>query len=311
MIPAQELKIISKGQRLTKPTAMPVVANADLPDGPIVQDMIQWPSTRFYHEQKELTGRRDGVEFTLDVQRHLLTAAGPVSWQYRGDGRMYSLPVVVGEAVYVASSAGTVTCLERATGAIRWRFMGAPAEGEILVNGQLESRWPVRNIVEKDGVIYFVAGRHVELNGGGWFWALNAESGAVKHQFQMFLPMIVQEPGTKDRANGFRGNRNWAANTFLFPGLAIDAHGEICLDHRKWNKSGSRPTMRGYWLDLGERTGNREERGQLDPTRSNSRLIPLNFAKWDGTVINPYEQFYENYFTGRQPKRNLRPRIQR
>jgi hypothetical protein len=142
-----------------------------------------------------------------------------------------------------------------------------------------------------------MAGRHVELNGGGYFWALDASTGAVQQRFSMHLPMIVQEPGVCDRANGFRGNRNWAANTILLTGLAVDESGRICLVHRKWNKSGSRPTQRGYWSDLGDRTGDRQDKGKLDPQSPNARLIPVDFDAWDGTEVNPYSQFYDLHFT--------------
>lgn len=296
LVPAQELVIVPDDQRLSVPSNAAVVANAELPNSVLLQDMIQFPSTRFYYQQNELSGSVNGLDLNIDVQRHLITASGSASWQFRTDGRVYSIPVVTDDAVYIASTAGTVTCLDRATGAPRWRFFAAPARDEIVVNGQLESRWPVLNVIEQDGVIYAAAGRHAELNGGGWFWALDAASGAVQQRFQMFLPMVVAEPGNTDRSLGFRGNRHWASNTILITGLAVDETGKICLVHRKWNKSGSRPTRRGYWQDLSERTGDRADNGNLDPERPNARLLELDFAGWNGTVVNPHSAFFARYF---------------
>ena len=66
----------------------------------------------------------------------------------------------------------------------------------VVVNGQVESRWPIYNTVLKDGKLYFSAGRHVELDGGIQAWALNAESGAVEQKFTYFQPMSVMPAST-------------------------------------------------------------------------------------------------------------------
>ena len=300
LIPATEMVVIAQADRLSTPTTIKAVANAELPAGPIVDDMIQFPSTRMYYEQEKLIGTVGGLEMTVHIQRHLIETS---QWTYRADGRIYTLPAVSNDAVYVASTAGTVTCLDKATGAIRWRFMAAPATDEILVNGQLESRWPVSNVVLKDGKVYAMAGRHVELNGGGYFWSLDAASGAVQEHFRLHLPMVIQEPGENDRSKRFRGDRHWASNTILLSGLAVDDQGQICLEHRKWNKSGSRPTRRGYWQDLGARTGERNDAGSLDPENPNIRLIPVDFKAWNGTDVNPHTVFYEPHFKFKRNKK--------
>ena len=109
----------------------------------------------------------DDVELTIDVQRHLLKAAvnGESKWRYRSDGRIHTAPNVANGIAYVASTAGTITALNIADGSIRWRFLGATNEEVVVVNGQL-SRWPIYNTVLKDDVLYFCAGRQVELDGG-------------------------------------------------------------------------------------------------------------------------------------------------
>ena len=186
-MPATEIAVVPNAERLTTPATVPL-ANAELPAGPIAEDMIQYPRLAYY-EQNVLTGSVGGLDMTVHIQRHLLETP---DWQYRGDGRIYSLPVVTEDAVYVASTAGDL--LRESIWYHPLALLAAPAHDELIANGQLENRWPVLNVVSKDDTIYAVAGRHVELNGGGYFWALNAADGAIKQHFRMHTN---DRPGTR------------------------------------------------------------------------------------------------------------------
>ena len=84
------------------------------------------------------------------------------------------------DLVYVHTTMGTVTCLKLASGKVRWSFLAAPNRDVVMVNGQLESRWPVPNTIIHDGMLHVSAGRHSELDGGLWFWALDPQSGDIK-----------------------------------------------------------------------------------------------------------------------------------
>lgn len=297
LIPSVEVNPIAESERLTVPSVRKAGAHEKLPDSALVRDMIQYESVRTYFDQDLIpAAKRGDVYLTVDVQRHLVTASSDAAgntpvWQYRADGRIYSTPNAADGLAYVTTTAGTVTCLDLETGQPKWSFLAAPTRQELVVNGQLESRWPVMNSVIKDGTVYVVAGRHVEADSGAWFWALNAKSGEVRHRFRTYLPMVKWAPGDNRYTVGFRGNRNLASNSALITGLALNDAGEVCLLNRKWNKSGSRASGLGYWRSLHERTQERKDAGVIDTSKPNAFPFPLQFAEWDGQTVDPNEKF--------------------
>ncbi len=297
LIPAVEVKPIPESDRLVVPAARKAAAHQDLPDSALVRDMIQYEAVRSYFDQERIPPtKRGNIYLSVDVQRHLVTATSDeagakVLWTYRADGRIYSTPNAENGLAYVTTTAGTVTCLDLKTGKATWRFLAAPTRQELVANGQLESRWPVYNSVLKDGTVYVVAGRHVEADSGAWFWALDAESGAVKQRFHSYLPMVKWSPGDNTYAVNFRGNRGLASNSALITGLVLDEEGQVCLMNRKWNKSGSRASGLGYWRSKMERTSDRKDAGAIDPTVPNGIQLPLDFTAWDGKTVDPNEKF--------------------
>ena len=201
IIPAVEVNPIPEDQRLTTPRPRKAGESADLPDTALVKDMIQYSSVRAYFEQEIIPPRNVGeMSLSVDVQRHLITAtasadanASPL-WQYRADGRVYSTPETHRGFAFVTTTSGTVTAIDLTSGKPAWQFLAAPTRQEMVVNGQLESRWPVMNSVVKDGTVYVAAGRHVEADSGAWFWALDAESGAVQERFPSLLTHGKMDP---------------------------------------------------------------------------------------------------------------------
>ncbi|MBN1420697.1 MAG: PQQ-binding-like beta-propeller repeat protein [Planctomycetes bacterium] len=110
---------------------------------------------------------------------HALDAAtGQPAWRFAAGGRIDSPPTVhLGRAIF-GSADGYVYCLRLADGAFLWRFRAAPFDERLTAFEQVESVWPVPgNILVQDGILYFVAGRSMFLDGGIRLWRLDPETG--------------------------------------------------------------------------------------------------------------------------------------
>jgi hypothetical protein len=112
-------------------------------------------------------------------------ASGRVLWDYVTGGRIDSPPTLQGELVLFGSADGWAYCLRAADGALVWRFRAAPSDRRIVARGQLESRWPVHgSVLVLDGTAFPAAGRHTQVDGGIYCYALDAASGTVRWQRQ-------------------------------------------------------------------------------------------------------------------------------
>lgn len=114
-----------------------------------------------------------------DTVTALDVASGKELWRYTTDGPVRFAPAAWQDKVYAASDDGCLYCLDAATGALRWRYRGAPTERLVLGNGRLISSWPARGgPVIVDGTVYGSAGIWPFM--GVFLYALDAETGAVK-----------------------------------------------------------------------------------------------------------------------------------
>jgi len=70
--------------------------------------------------------------------------------------------------------------VDASNGELIWRFLAAPVERRILAYDQIESAWPVEGsiLVDQD-IAYFAAGRHTELDGGIYVYALDPMTGKM------------------------------------------------------------------------------------------------------------------------------------
>ncbi|GEM_PF-1096099 len=293
LVPARTHQDFAPSQRLSKPAAVSVnEAAKPLPESVIEKVWIPWIALTFFAEHKQLGPMQAGdVELTVDVQRHVISASKSkeVLWRYRSDGRVHTLPTVDGDTAYVASTGGTITALNLKDGSIRWRFLAGANTEKVVVNGQLESRWPVYNSVLKDGTLYFCAGRHQEADGGIYTWALDAKTGEIQQSFRYFAPIskstIDQNQQRKDGVV-WRGNRSIASRALMPMGLALNEEGRICFANR-FNHKAVTARYDLYWRDLSERTKDRNDGGMPDLERPSQQLVPIDFAAWNGRVIHP------------------------
>ena len=157
-----------------------------------------------------------GKVFLAAVDRRIVYALdaenGEVVWQYDSGGRMDSPPTYWSGRVLFGSADGWVYCLRAETGALAWRFRAAPRVRRIVFEGQLESAWPVHgSVLVQDGAVFFVAGRSGFLDGGLFFYSLNAKTGE---------PLSVTRHSGRDPKTGQQPPR--AALGFDIPGILPD-----------------------------------------------------------------------------------------
>lgn len=114
-----------------------------------------------------------------DTVRCISLATGQQSWVFVTGGPVRFAPQLVGDRVYVASDDGFVYCLTTQNGAVVWKFRAAPTARQLVGNGRMISRWPLRSgVLVLDGTLYVTAG--MWPSEGVFVYALDAETGRVK-----------------------------------------------------------------------------------------------------------------------------------
>ena len=113
-----------------------------------------------------------------DTVRAIDVATGKARWRFITGGPVRFAPHVAGDCVYFASDDGIVCCLNASTGKRNWVFHAAPHSEQILGNGRMISRWPIRTgVLVDEGVVYCAAGMWAAE--GVFVYALDASTGHV------------------------------------------------------------------------------------------------------------------------------------
>ncbi len=99
---------------------------------------------------------------------HALDAGkGSKLWHFTAGGRVDSPPTIAGSMAVFGCADGCIYCLRLADGTLVWRFRAVPQTVNIVSYGQVESAWPVHgSVLIRDGVVYAVAGRSSNVDGG-------------------------------------------------------------------------------------------------------------------------------------------------
>lgn len=123
-----------------------------------------------------------GKVFVASVDTHTVHAldaeSGKELWAFTAGGRIDSPPTIYEGRVFFGSADGYVYCLDASDGAAAWRFRAAPTDQRLMSFEQIESVWPVHgNILVRDGIAYFAAGRSVFLDGGIHLYRIDAKTG--------------------------------------------------------------------------------------------------------------------------------------
>ena len=126
-------------------------------------------------------------------------ADGKEAWTYWTGAPVLTTPVVAEGRLYAGSCDGWAYCLDAATGALLWRWRGAPSEHSIMIYGKLISSWPVISLMASGDTLFGVAGLF-SLNGAVLF-ALDIPSG--KPKWTQWIPPV--DPSKNSLAYGFGG----------------------------------------------------------------------------------------------------------
>jgi outer membrane protein assembly factor BamB len=146
------------------------------------------------------TVEQDGWSFRVDPSAQRIDAAGPggKKWAYLAEARIGTGIVVTADRVVLGSHDGWVHGLDRATGALVWKYLLAPSHRLIVANNLLTSTWPVFGVADLGkGVVVASAGIHVEHEGGIRVAGLRASDGGV-----VWLKALRKPPSTIAAGDG-------------------------------------------------------------------------------------------------------------
>jgi hypothetical protein len=140
--------------------------------------------TNQWYGQGPVTGVSvaEGVAVLALTDRQQVVALDPATgrerWRAIVEGRVDSQPTIAKGTVFAGTRSGWLYAFNRDTGERLWRFRAAPRREQIVVDGQLESPWPVFGTVTVDDEgVWAVAGRHNDCDGGLWWWRFDAATG--------------------------------------------------------------------------------------------------------------------------------------
>ena len=205
-----------------------------------------------------------GRVFFAQTDHHTLYAIsaedGSRIWDFVAEGRIDSPPTIHGGACVFGTRNGVVYCLNASDGALRWRFRAGPQHRLLFADEQLESIWPVHGSVLVDDatsagspLVYFAAGRSSHVDGGIFIYALELQTGKVRHRTNVTMSEqaeagrgIIKERVLPDILSAQRGDvfmRNMRLSKTLAPldGKAPHLYAPAgFLDDTWWHRT--------YWM---------------------------------------------------------------
>lgn len=205
----------NEGKDDSPPTfRLTVISDQPIRDAWRNNEELPWPETK--PVRAELPG--GAVELVSVVSEHRLEArrGGDILWAFTADARITGNPLVKDGRVYFGAHDGWLYCLDGKTGDMQWRYLIAPRHRRIAAFGQLESAWPIRGIVEYQGLICGSAGRHPELDGGIFITALDPVTGKPQWHEQIHDATDEHWHDANQRIRGEDRHLNWITNGSLF-----------------------------------------------------------------------------------------------
>ena len=132
----------------------------------------------------------DGRVFVAAKDRHLVYAldaqTGEKLWSFAGGARIDSPPSIYKDRIVFGCADGFFYCVAAKDGRMCWRRRLAPVERWIAVDGQLESKWRLHGSVAIVGdLAYCSAGRSTFLDGGLFLYAVDIETGEIRHSTRL------------------------------------------------------------------------------------------------------------------------------
>jgi len=161
-----------------------------------------------------------GIVYVASVDTHQIHALkakdGSRLWTFTAGGRIDSPPTIApiprptaGSRCVFGCRDGYVYCLRTIDGELVWRFRAAPTDRRLGAYGQIESVWPLHgSVLVRNSLVYIAAGRSSFVDGGISLYALDLETGEVRHKKQLYdRPMTVKQgtgSGPMDMLQGAR-----------------------------------------------------------------------------------------------------------
>jgi outer membrane protein assembly factor BamB len=149
-----------------------------------------------------------GVVYVAGVDTHKVFARNAVDgsrlWSFTAGGRIDSPPTIAripqpgsGSLCVFGSRDGYVYCLRSSDGKLAWRFRAARTDRKLGAYGQIESVWPVHgSVLVRNSLVYIAAGRSSFIDGGISLYALDLQSGEIRHHTQLHDRPMTVEQGT-------------------------------------------------------------------------------------------------------------------
>ncbi len=206
---------------------------------------VKLPSGSESHGKFSAPVLADGRLFVARIDTHTVHALdarnGALLWSFTAGGRVDSPPTIHRGTAIFGSADGWIYCLRAADGKLAWRFRAAADDRCIVSYGQIESAWPVHgSVLVEDNVVYAVAGRTPQLDGGLTLYRLDARSGKQLSQTPVngnALPDVLSSDGTSVYLRHRRFNREGVEQTGAVPHLYSPAG---FLDGSWWHRT--------YWM---------------------------------------------------------------
>ncbi len=193
-----------EGDLPAKPAMLWRTAIAAKPrSGPIARE---WANTDTVYGRISQATIADGRAFVSLPDEHRVAAldlaTGALAWSFLAGGRVDAPPTLAGNTAYFGCRDGYVYALDAATGALRWRYLAAPSRRTLVMDGHLESMWPVNApVLIHDGSVFAVAGIHSGFQPGLTVVRLDARSGAATWRSPIYSgDFRTTIDGKKDKA---------------------------------------------------------------------------------------------------------------
>jgi len=104
-------------------------------------------------------------------------ASGKIRWTRILGGPIRLAPMAVGRRIYLGCDDGYAYCLDAEDGSIAWRFRAAPEDRRVLGHGKMMSLWPLRSGVLVDDGVAYFSAGIFPAE-GVFFYAVDADDGS-------------------------------------------------------------------------------------------------------------------------------------